>query len=57
MQRAVPILHIHSYAHARAYYADWLGFRIDWKFRFEPSFPVYMQISRDGVVLHLSAVV
>ncbi len=54
MQRTVPILHIEDYEEAKAYYVDWLGFRIDWEFRFEPSFPVYMQVSRDGLVLHLS---
>jgi uncharacterized glyoxalase superfamily protein PhnB len=54
MQRTVPILHIEGYEEAKAYYVDWLGFRIDWEFRFEPSYPVYMQVSRDGLVLHLS---
>lgn len=54
MQRAVPILHIGNYKEAKAYYVVWLGFKIDWEFRFEPTFPVYMQISRDRLVLHLS---
>lgn len=54
MQRTVPILHIDDYAEARTYYVDWLGFGIDWEFRFEPRLPVYMQVSRDGLVLHLS---
>jgi uncharacterized glyoxalase superfamily protein PhnB len=54
MQRTVPILHIGSYDEAKAYYVDWLGFHIDWEFRLEPTFPVYMQVSRDGLVLHLS---
>jgi hypothetical protein len=54
MQRTVPMLHIKGYDEAKAYYIDWLGFRIDWEFRFEPTFPVYMQVSRDGLVLHLS---
>jgi catechol 2,3-dioxygenase-like lactoylglutathione lyase family enzyme len=53
MQRTVPMLHIGGYEEAKAYYVDWLGFRIDWEFRFEPTFPVYMQVSRDGLVLHL----
>jgi hypothetical protein len=48
MQRTVPILHIGSYEEAKAYYVDWLGFKIDWEFRFEPTFPVYMQVSRDA---------
>jgi hypothetical protein len=36
MQRTVPILHIDSYEEAKGYYVDWLGFQIDWEFRFEP---------------------
>ena len=54
MQRTVPMLHIESYEKAKAYYVDWLGFTIDWEFRLEPTLPVYMQVSRDGLVLHLS---
>jgi len=54
MQRTVPIFHIHSYAQAKDFYVDWLGFTIDWEFRLEPGFPVYMQVSREGLVLHLS---
>lgn len=54
MQRTVPILPIDDYNEAKAYYVDWLGFQVDWEFRFEPTFPVYMQISRDGLVLHLT---
>lgn len=54
MQRTVPILHIHNYEEAKTYYVDWLGFKIAWEFRFEPTFPVYMEVSRDGLVLHLS---
>jgi len=55
MQRAIPILHIDSYEQAKDFYVSWLGFNIDWEFRFEPAFPVYRQISRDGLLLlHLS---
>jgi catechol 2,3-dioxygenase-like lactoylglutathione lyase family enzyme len=54
MKRTVPILHIEDYAEAKAYYVDWLGFNVDWEFRLESTFPVYMQVSRDALVLHLS---
>lgn len=36
------------------FYIDGLGFTIDWEHRFGPSDPVYMQISRNGLTLHLS---
>ncbi|CAN5804653.1 hypothetical protein BH09PSE5_BH09PSE5_46190 [soil metagenome] len=49
-----PFLHIDDYEKAKAYQAGWLGFEIDWEFRHEPSLPVYMQVSRDGMCLHVS---
>jgi catechol 2,3-dioxygenase-like lactoylglutathione lyase family enzyme len=53
-QRAVPIFRIFSLEKAREFYLDFLGFKIDWEGRFEPGAPVYMQISRDGLIFHLS---
>ena len=52
--RAVPIFRIFSIDKAREFYLDFLGFKIDWEHRFEPDFPVYMQVSRDGLAIHLS---
>lgn len=51
---AVPILRIFDVAKAREFYVDFLGFAVDWEHRFETGLPLYMQISRDGLVLHLS---
>ena len=51
---AVPILRIFDEAKAREFYLDFLGFQLDWEHRFEANFPLYMQISRDRCVLHLS---
>lgn len=53
-ERAVPIFRIFSLDKAREFYLGFLGFKIDWEHRFEPGAPVYMQISRDGLVIHLS---
>ncbi len=53
-KRAIPILRIFDEAKAREHYLGWLGFTVDWEHRFEPGTPIYMQISRDGLVLHLS---
>lgn len=50
----VPILRIFDETRAREFYLGYLGFRLDWEHRFEPELPVYMQLSRDGCVLHLS---
>jgi len=53
-QRAVPIFRIFSLEKAREFYLDFLGFKVDWEARFAPDAPLYMQVSRQGLVLHLS---
>lgn len=53
-KRVIPILRIFSEEKAREFYVDYLGFHVDWEHRFEPNLPLYMQISRDGLVLHLT---
>ena len=49
-----PILRIFDEAKARQFYVDYLGFKVDWEHRFAPDLPLYLQIARDGCVLHLS---
>lgn len=49
-----PVLRIFDEAKARAFYVDFLGFQIDWQHRFEAALPLYLQVSRQGCVLHLS---
>lgn len=50
----IPILRIFDEAKARTFYIDFLGFSVDWEHRFEPEMPLYMQISKGGIQLHLS---
>ena len=50
----VPILRIFDLPKAQEFYLDFLGFREDWRHQFGPDFPVYLQVSQDPVVLHLS---
>jgi uncharacterized glyoxalase superfamily protein PhnB len=52
--QAIPTFRITDYKEAIEFYTVFLGFSIDWEHRFAPADPVYMQISRDGLVLHLS---
>lgn len=54
VHRVIPILRIFDVAKAREFYLDFLGFAVDWEHRFEPGAPLYMQVSRDGAILHLS---
>lgn len=49
-----PILRIFDEEKARAFYVDYLGFTADWEHRFEADMPLYVQVSRGPVVLHLS---
>ena len=52
--RVVPILRSFDEAKAREFYVGFLGMTVDWEHRFEPETPLYMQVSRDGLVLHIS---
>ena len=52
--KTTPILRIFDERKAREFYVDFLGFKVDWEHRFEPGLPLYLQVSRDGCVLHLS---
>ena len=54
VEKVVPIFRIFDYKKAIEFYVDWLGFTIDWEHVFEEGMPIYMQISRDGISLHLS---
>lgn len=50
----VPILRIFDAELGLRFYRDYLGFSVDWEHRFEPALPLYVQVSRDDAVLHLS---
>lgn len=54
LDRAIPVLRIFSVEKAHEFYIDYLGFKVDWKHHFDANLPLYMQISRGNVVLHLS---
>jgi catechol 2,3-dioxygenase-like lactoylglutathione lyase family enzyme len=52
--RVTPILRSFDEAKAREFYVEWLGFTVDWDHRFEPDLPLYQQVSRAGLILHIS---
>lgn len=54
IQQTIPILRIFDVAKAREFYVDYLGMTVDWEHQFEGVSPVYMQVSRGGLTLHLS---
>lgn len=49
-----PILRIFDEAMAKQFYLDYLEFTLDWEHRFEAGSPLYMQVSKGNVLLHLS---
>jgi catechol 2,3-dioxygenase-like lactoylglutathione lyase family enzyme len=53
-KRAVPTFRIFSLDKAREFYLDFLGFKIEWEHRSAPDAPVYMQVARGELKLHLS---
>jgi uncharacterized glyoxalase superfamily protein PhnB len=50
----IPVLRIYDIAKAMEFYVDFLGFTLDWEHRFAPDLPLYAQVSRSGLKLHLS---
>ncbi len=53
-EKTVPILRIFEERKAREFYLGFLGFTLDWEHRFGDNFPLYAQVSRAGLTLHLS---
>jgi len=50
----IPILRIFNVAKAKEFYIDWLEFTLDWEHTFDENAPVYMQVSKNNIILHLS---
>jgi catechol 2,3-dioxygenase-like lactoylglutathione lyase family enzyme len=53
-QRVFPQLRMTNWDRTRKFYVDGLGFMVDWEHRFEPGFPVFAQLTRDGLSLFLT---
>lgn len=52
--QTIPVLRIFDEEKAKEFYLGFLGMTIDWEHRFEPDMPLYMQVSKDNLVFHLS---
>jgi hypothetical protein len=50
----IPVLRIFDIEKADEFYLSFLGFAVDWDHRFRPTGPLYRQISRGNLILHLS---
>ena len=53
-QRVFPQLRITDWKRTQQFYVGGLGFAIDWEHRFEPGFPVFAQLTRDGLSVFLT---
>ncbi|MDU9391986.1 glyoxalase superfamily protein [Pseudomonas japonica] len=54
LQRAIPVLRMFNVEQSKNFYLDFLGFSLEWEHRFATDLPLYAQIRRDDVVLHLT---
>jgi catechol 2,3-dioxygenase-like lactoylglutathione lyase family enzyme len=52
--RVIPQLRMFNEEKTRAFYLHFLGCKVDWEHRFSPEAPLYMQVSRDGMIVQLS---
>lgn len=50
----IPILRSFDEFKAKEFYVEFLGFNIDSEHRFEDNTPLYMQLSKDDCIIHLS---
>jgi len=53
-QQIIPLVRIFDIAKAKDFYAGFLGMKVDWEHHFDATAPAYIQVSRDGLVLHLT---
>ncbi|MEK3884904.1 glyoxalase superfamily protein [Paenibacillus sp. PL2-23] len=54
MQKVIPAFRITDYERSKSFYVEGLGFHVDWEHRFEPNFPVFVQITKDHMTIYLT---
>jgi hypothetical protein len=54
LKNTVPVLRIFDVEKATGFYVDFLGFKLDWQHRFGENYPLYLQVSKDQCILHLT---
>jgi len=53
-RHTTPVFRIFDETKAREFYVDFLGFSVQWEHRFEDGLPLYFEVSRDDVTIHLT---
>jgi catechol 2,3-dioxygenase-like lactoylglutathione lyase family enzyme len=54
LSAAIPLFRIFSEDKAKEFYVGFLGFSIDWEHRFGANFPLYLQVRRGKLLIHLT---
>jgi len=52
--KIIPVLRIFDYRKMIEFYVNWLGFTIEWEHRFDDNAPIYLQVTKEDITLHLS---
>ena len=53
-QTVIPQLRITNAERSLRFYVQGLGFKVDWEHRFEPGFPLFAQLTRQGQTIFLT---
>ena len=53
-QTVIPQLRIISASNSLPFYVKGLGFAVDWQHQFEPGFPLFLQLNREGQTIFLT---
>jgi catechol 2,3-dioxygenase-like lactoylglutathione lyase family enzyme len=53
-QSVIPQLRAASMALSLPFYRDGMGFAVDWQHQFEPGFPLFLQLTREGQTIFLT---
>ncbi|WP_157268769.1 bleomycin resistance protein [Azohydromonas aeria] len=53
-QTVIPQLRMTVAERSLPFYVEILGFTVDWKHQFEPGFPLFVQLTRDGQTIFLT---
>lgn len=55
LRQVTPVLRMYDVDRSKAFYVDYLGCTVDWEDGDATAGPVYLQVSRGPLVLHLSS--
>ncbi|GGI21469.1 bleomycin resistance protein [Oxalicibacterium faecigallinarum] len=53
-QTVIPQLRMTNAKVSVPFYVDGLGFKVDWTHQFEPGFPLFVQLTREGQTIFLT---